>query len=667
MHTADPPIAWSVRWRGYLRTRGDAEERDIVATLEGLWVRWRADILLAVIVLVVTAPVLQPLMAQQASRYALTAAVWDERTITIDSYDHLLSVDRAERDGRLYSDKAPGQPLLAVPAYALYRALGGHPATEARVFADPGLWAVTFVSAMVPAALLAVAMRRFALRVARRRATHAALAMALGTMLLPFGTVLFSHVLAALLGVVAYLVLTARDEPGPWRLVGAGALAGAAVSVEYTAGIVAVVITAVAVLARRRHGAWVAVGGAGPAALLGIYHTLAFGGPLETGYRHSTFAEVHERGFMGASLPDPGTLLAVLVGERGLFLLTPIVLLATVGLVALLWRVGAPRRDAVAGLVVLAAFLSLMSGWGNPTGGASPGPRYVVVALPFLVGGVAWVWERIPSLAWMATLVGAATMGLATFTLPLMPRTETAVLEWWARVAEGRTAQTWLTEATGSGWAILVPLAVAGALAVWLLWLERQAGGPRDGSRYEDELAAVTVGDLEPLAGPIVIEDYDPQWPARFEAHAARIRRALGEVALRVEHVGSTAVPGLPAKPVIDVLVVVADAADEDRYREPMEAAGYTLRIREPDWYEHRVFRGRDAAANVHVLPAGCPEIERMLTFRDRLRTSRTDRDRYADAKRRLARREWTYVQQYADAKTQVVEEILARAVADGG
>ena len=439
----------------------------------GWWARWRSDVLLAIVVLLLVAPVLQPLMAQQASRYALTAALWDARSIALDDYEHLLSVDRAEHDGRVLSDKAPGQPLVGVPAYALYRGLGGHPATNAQVFGDPGLWAVTFVSAMLPAALLAVAMRRLALRVVPRRATHAALALAVASLLLPFGTVLFSHVLAALLGLVAYLVLTAEDGPRAWRLVAAGALAGAAVSVEYTAGIVAVTVMVVAAVSWGVRALWVAVGGAGPATLLGIYHTLAFGGPLQTGYRHSEFAHLHAEGFMGVGRPEAGTLFAVLAGERGLLLLTPVVLVGSIGLVALAVRGGSGRRDALVGLAVLTAFVLLMSGWGNPTGGASPGPRYITVALPFLAGGVAWAWERMPVAGWAAALVGAATMGLATFTQPLMPRTETALVAWWERLAEGRTAQSWLTEATGSSVALLLPVVAALALAAWLLARER--------------------------------------------------------------------------------------------------------------------------------------------------------------------------------------------------
>ena len=137
---------------------------------------------------------------------------------------------------------------------------------------------------------------------------------------------------------------------------------------------------------------------------------------------------------------------------------------------------------------------------------------------------------------------------------------------------------------------------------------------------------------------------------------------SLGERALLIEHVGSTSVPGLAAKPTIDVLLVVADSADEDAYLPALEAAGYVLRIREPDWHEHRMLVDRVASVQVHVVSEGCPEIERWLIFRDRLRSDTADRELYERTKRELAARTWRYVQNYADAKTEVVEEIIARA-----
>jgi GrpB-like predicted nucleotidyltransferase (UPF0157 family) len=180
----------------------------------------------------------------------------------------------------------------------------------------------------------------------------------------------------------------------------------------------------------------------------------------------------------------------------------------------------------------------------------------------------------------------------------------------------------------------------------------------------EEQLQAVTVGELKPFAGRIELADYDPEWPSLFEHEAERIRRILGERVLRIEHTGSTSVPGLPAKPIIDITLEVPDSTDEAAYVVPLEAAGYRLTIREPDWYEHRLLKGPDTNINLHVFSQGCEETERMVAFRDWLREHDADRELYERAKRELARREWKYVQNYADAKTEVVREILARALA---
>jgi GrpB-like predicted nucleotidyltransferase (UPF0157 family) len=178
----------------------------------------------------------------------------------------------------------------------------------------------------------------------------------------------------------------------------------------------------------------------------------------------------------------------------------------------------------------------------------------------------------------------------------------------------------------------------------------------------DDEIRAATVGDLAEHNATILLAEYDPEWPALFEREATRIRTALGPKALQIEHVGSTSVPGLAAKPLIDIVLVVADSSDEDTYVPELESAGYTLRIREPDWYEHRLFKGPDTNVNVHTFTKGCEEIGRMLAFRDWLRTHDEDRDLYLGAKRELAAREWRHVQNYADAKSAVVQEINARA-----
>lgn len=178
----------------------------------------------------------------------------------------------------------------------------------------------------------------------------------------------------------------------------------------------------------------------------------------------------------------------------------------------------------------------------------------------------------------------------------------------------------------------------------------------------DEQIRARTIGPPQPLFRRVVLVEYDSRWPGLFRREAERVRAALGARALRIEHTGSTSVPGLAAKPTIDMLLVIADSADEAAYVPALESAGYVLRIREPDWQEHRMFKGPEAEVNLHVFSEGCPEIGRVLLFRDWLRSHAADRDLYARTKRDLARREWKYLQNYADAKSAVVEEILGRA-----
>jgi GrpB-like predicted nucleotidyltransferase (UPF0157 family) len=155
---------------------------------------------------------------------------------------------------------------------------------------------------------------------------------------------------------------------------------------------------------------------------------------------------------------------------------------------------------------------------------------------------------------------------------------------------------------------------------------------------------------------------YDPLWPEVFRRETDRIMALLGCRARQIEHIGSTSVPGLAAKPIIDILLVVADSSDEPAYVPILEGAGYSLRIREPNWHEHRMFKGPAADINLHVFSSGCPEINRILNFRNCLRSNATDRDLYERTKRDLAGKGWSDVEGYANAKSAVIEEILARA-----
>lgn len=172
---------------------------------------------------------------------------------------------------------------------------------------------------------------------------------------------------------------------------------------------------------------------------------------------------------------------------------------------------------------------------------------------------------------------------------------------------------------------------------------------------FDEHLDAILIGGRE--ARPVVIAEYDPAWPLRFEAERERIADALGSRAVRIEHVGSTSVPGLAAKPIVDILVTVREPDDEDAFRVALESLGYELRVREPG---HRMFRTPDRSVQVHVWADSDPEIERYLQFRRRLRDSPQIRDAYARLKRELAAREWPDVNHYARAKGPFIESVLA-------
>nr|WP_218860440.1 GrpB family protein [Petropleomorpha daqingensis] len=175
--------------------------------------------------------------------------------------------------------------------------------------------------------------------------------------------------------------------------------------------------------------------------------------------------------------------------------------------------------------------------------------------------------------------------------------------------------------------------------------------------KREAYLDRVLIGGRE--AAAITVVDYDERWPVRFGEIAERVRAAVGAAALGVEHIGSTSVPGLAAKPIVDVLLTVADVDDEAAYVPALESAGFVLRVREP---AHRMVRTPARDVHVHVYEPGRPEVRDYLDLRDWLRVDAEDRALYAATKRVLARRRWSDMNDYADAKTEVIADILARA-----
>lgn len=187
---------------------------------------------------------------------------------------------------------------------------------------------------------------------------------------------------------------------------------------------------------------------------------------------------------------------------------------------------------------------------------------------------------------------------------------------------------------------------------------------PTDHPPTQAEVEAAFVGGMPKLTGKIEVREYDPQWPVLYGREAERLRKLLGEKILALEHVGSTSVPGLAAKPIIDIDLSVENSADEDAYVPLLTAAGYRLTIREPDWHEHRLLKGPDTDINLHVWTLGSPEARRHKVLRDWLRENEADRSAYGAHKKTLAHRDYAYVYQYNNDKAGLIREILARALA---
>lgn len=176
-------------------------------------------------------------------------------------------------------------------------------------------------------------------------------------------------------------------------------------------------------------------------------------------------------------------------------------------------------------------------------------------------------------------------------------------------------------------------------------------------SQRPDVTAVEIVGGIEKRE--FIIAGYDSSWPVIYRRHEARIRAALDATALQIEHIGSTAVPGLAAKPIIDILVTIGDITAEEEYLAPLLAAGYRLRVREPG---HRMVRTPELDVHVHILQIGDDAAGDYLLLRDHLRHNPADRELYQRTKRSLAAMEWRDMNAYADAKTDVITEIKKRA-----
>jgi GrpB-like predicted nucleotidyltransferase (UPF0157 family) len=182
-----------------------------------------------------------------------------------------------------------------------------------------------------------------------------------------------------------------------------------------------------------------------------------------------------------------------------------------------------------------------------------------------------------------------------------------------------------------------------------------------------EQMAIALVGEPPRRWKSIVVDDYDPAWVQRFDAASSLLDEALGSLVISIEHVGSTSVPGLAAKPVVDIDLIIEISVEEPRYVPALEELGYRLVLREPWWDGHRMLVSSAEDVHLHVWPQGAPEPVRHRLFRDWLRSHPEDRERYASTKRRLAQDTAHQPGDYSLAKNEVIDEIFARIFAEDG
>jgi hypothetical protein len=414
------------------------------------------------VLLAVVGPVVQEYTAPTAPRYTLAAAIVEHQTLELDRYRANVFIDRLELDGHLYSDKAPGQPVFSVPAYALARAVGAEPATVVRIRGNLGVWAVTAWSSLLPALAILLLVYGSARSLSDRAALVGAAGVSFGTLLLPYSAQLYGHLLGAALGFSAWRIVgsgrvTAR------RAAMAGLLAGAAVVVEYQTAIIALAVAGWLVVRARRELGWYLLGGVPAALALAAYQTALLGSPFASSYSRKP---AHDQASpLVTGIPKPGQAIEILGGSRGLLLFTPIVAVGLWGLVHLARTARDRRDDAVIGLVVFGGFFLLQAGWPNPWGGEMPGPRYMIPALPFLGLGIAAVWLRRPKVVVVFGAISTFSMLWPLYARHLVPDGGLLIS---SQITDAKLAgfmPTLFTMAAGwPGWpvhAVLVVLALA--------------------------------------------------------------------------------------------------------------------------------------------------------------------------------------------------------------
>jgi hypothetical protein len=409
----------------------------------------------------------------QASHYAATRS-FAEGNPFIDRYAN-ETCDLVHEGNHFYAVKGPGMDLWAAPWYLLLRSVGAVPNNPNAALAYPAamlgvplraLWQIGLWAVVLPALGLLLLVRRTVERIEPGLGTGVAVILGLGTLVLPFSTLLFSHVAAAALAFFSFSLLFAR-EAGPLRLAAAGAAAGLAVSTDLPLAVPAVLLGLYAASREPRLRRLVAFGMGGIAGLVPLFafDTWAFGSPFHLPYSGAALnpgpggveQSPGSHGFFNLQLPSPRVGVELLLSQRGLLVLTPVVAAGVAGIL-LLWRRGL-RAEAVliASLCVAeVAWNSGHNGKDMALGGWVPGPRYLIPLLPFLCFAIAPVLRRAPATVAVLAVVSAGSMVVATSAEPLLSNDDTH--HWISRIADGNFTPTVLSLAgIGHGWLAVLP------------------------------------------------------------------------------------------------------------------------------------------------------------------------------------------------------------------